>query len=47
MKKDARENGQRNDTSALLKEQNRNSAERFIDSKWIAKQGDFLYVWIS
>jgi len=27
----------RNATGALLKEQNRNFAERFNDSKWIAK----------
>jgi len=26
-----------NDTGALLKEQNHNFAEQFIDSKWIAK----------
>jgi len=37
MRKDAGESGPRNGTGALLKEQNRSFAERFIDSKWIAK----------
>jgi len=37
MRKDTGESGPRNDTAALLKEQNRNFAERFIDKKWIAK----------
>jgi len=37
MRKDAGENGPHNDISALLKQQNHNFSERFIDSKWIAK----------
>jgi len=37
MRKGAGENGPRNGTRALLKEQNRNFAERFIDNKLIAK----------
>jgi len=37
MRKDAGESGPRNDTGALLKEKNHNFAERFIDSKRIAK----------
>jgi len=37
MRKDARGSGPRNGTGALLKEQNHNFAERFIDSKLIAK----------
>jgi len=36
MRKDAGESGPRNDTGALMKEQNHNFAERFNDSKWIA-----------
>jgi len=35
--KDAGESGPRNDTKALLKEQNHNFAEQFKDIKWIAK----------
>jgi len=35
MRKDAGENGPHNGTGALLKEQNHNFAERFIDSKLI------------
>jgi len=34
---DAGENGPRNGTDALLKEQNHNFAERFVDSKPIAE----------
>jgi len=37
MRKYAAESGPRNDTGAFLKEQNHSFAERFIDSKWIAK----------
>jgi len=37
MTKEAGECGPRNVTDALLKEQNRNFAERFIDSMLIAK----------
>jgi len=37
MTKDAEESGPRNGTGALLKEQNHNFAERFIDSKLIGK----------
>jgi len=37
MRKGAGEGGPRNDTGELLKEQNHNFAERFSDSKWIAK----------
>jgi len=37
IRKDAGESGPRSDTGALLKEENHNFAERFIDSKWIAK----------
>jgi len=37
MRKDAGESGPRNGTGALLKEQNYKLAERFIDSKLIAK----------
>jgi len=37
MRKDVGESGPRNGTGALLKEQNHNFAERFIDSKLIAK----------
>jgi len=33
MRKSAAESGPRNDINALLKEQNHNFAERFIDSK--------------
>jgi len=36
MRKGGGESGPRNDTGALLKEQNHNFAEWFIDSKWIA-----------
>jgi len=42
--RNAGESGPRNDTGALLKERNHNVAERFNDSKWIAKLiflGDF------
>jgi len=36
MRKGAGESGPRNDTGALLKEQNHNFAERFIDSSgWL------------
>jgi len=46
MRKDAWESVPCNDTSALLKEQNHNFAEQFINSKWIAKYSlsDFLFV---
>jgi len=37
MRKGSGESDPRNATGALLKEQNHNFAERFIDSKWIAK----------
>jgi len=37
MRKDAGESGPRSGTDALLKEHNHNFAERFIDSKLIAK----------
>ena len=37
MTQNARESGPDNATGALLKEQNHNFAERFNDSKWIAK----------
>jgi len=37
MRKDAGESAPRNGTGALLEEQNHNFAERFIDSKLIAK----------
>ena len=43
-RKGAGESDPRNDTGALSQEQNHNFAERFIDSKWIAKKsylGDF------
>ena len=47
MRKEAGESARRNDAGALLKEQKHNFAERFKDSKRIAKQlflGDSLYV---
>jgi len=37
VRKDPGESSSRNDTCGLLKEQNNNFAERFKDSKWIAK----------
>jgi len=37
MRKGSGESDPRNGTGALLIEQNHNFAERFIDSKWIAK----------
>jgi len=37
MRKGVGESGLRNDTHAVFKELNHSFAERFIDSKWIAK----------
>jgi len=37
MRKDAGESGPRSGTGALLKQQNHNFAERFIDSRLIVK----------
>jgi len=37
MRKDSGQSGPRNGTGALLKEQNHNFAERFINSKLISK----------
>ena len=44
MRKGSGDSCPRNATGALLKEQNHNFAERFIDSKWIAKYYKVIFI---